>query len=268
MLKIIADDLGLHKSVNDGIIFLVKNNKIDGASLMTSGEAFDDAIAQCLGAEPLNIGIHLVLVEEKSLSGIKLPKSHRLFFIKYILGLIKLSAIEKELRAQLDKCIQSGIKPTFINSHQHLHLLPGIMNIVISVAQEYRIPYIRIVNEIVFIPRSYYKYNSSLIKFILKFLRIGQLLVLKLLSGLAKKKIKNSGLKCNDFFIGFVNAGDLSDEDINRAKKLANQYPNSVIELGCHPGHESRELREKYKWGRAYNWKKELDLLEFIDITL
>ena len=83
-LRIIADDLGLDRSINEGIIYLLKNNHISGASLMANGEAFDDAVAQCSGANFPGIGIHLVLVEERSLTGMMLPRSHRIFFIKYI----------------------------------------------------------------------------------------------------------------------------------------------------------------------------------------
>src|SRR3989338_6537921 len=95
-LFIVADDLGLHKSINDGIIFLLKEGKIDGASLMVNGKEFDHAVSKCLEAQLTNIGIHLVLVEEKPISDTSevqslvgrngfLHKNHRIFFIKYIL---------------------------------------------------------------------------------------------------------------------------------------------------------------------------------------
>lgn len=249
MLEIIADDLGLTESVNDGIIFLLKAGKINGVSLMANGEAFDNAITQCLEVEPLNIGAHLVLVEEKSISGIKLPSNHKIFFIKYVLGLIKLPDIGKELKTQLDKIIGSGIKPSFINSHQHLHLLPGIMDIIVKIAREYQIPYIRIVNE----PASL---SGG------KLFRKLQLLFLNFLSKLAKRKIRKAGLQCNDFFVGFVNAGNLDSSDVKFAENLATEYSDKIIELGCHPGYNNGELENKYKkWG-SYNWEKELELLK------
>ena len=247
MLKIIADDLGLHKSVNDGIIFLLKSGKIDGAALMANGEAFEDAVSQCLGVQFLNIGVHLVLVEEKSISGLRPSKNHKIFFIKYILGLIKLSDVEKELKAQLNKIINAGIKPRFINSHQHLHLLPGILDIVIELAKKYQIPYIRIINQ----PFSFFDG---------KLFRKAQLLFLNFLSKMAKRKIKKTGLRSNDIFIGFLNAGRLQRNDIDLADKLATQ--DQIVELGCHPGYENEELKIKYShWGN-YNWQKELGLLE------
>lgn len=246
-LRIIADDLGLAESVNDGIVFLLKEDKIGGASLMANGEAFYDAVSKI--ANFPNIGTHLVLVEEKSLTRIKLPKNHKIFFMKYILGLINLEDIGRELRAQIEKCISVGIMPQFINSHQHLHLLPGIMDIVIKLAGEYKIPYIRAVNEPVNLSGS-------------KLLRKAQLLFLNFLSKSAKKKIKRAGLGCNDFFIGFINAGSISEDDIKYAENLARKYPDKIIELGCHPGYESEELKKKYKHWGGYNWEKELELFK------
>lgn len=254
---IIADDLGLAESVNDGIIFLLKKGKVDGASLMANGEAFKDAVKKLvdfpsanIGAHPTHkfmCGAHLVLVEENSFTGIKLPKNHKIFFIKYVLGLIKKSDVEKELEAQIQKILNTGIKLKFLNSHQHLHLLPGIMNIVISLAKKYSIDYVRIVNEPVKIGE--------------KLFRKAQLVFLNFLSLLAKRKINKAGLKHNDFFVGFINAGSLSVKDLELAQKLKTLYPGKNVELGCHPGFENQKLIEKYSHWR-YNWKKEIEVLQ------
>lgn len=249
MLRIIADDLGLHKSVNDGIVFLLKEKKIDGASLMPNGEAFEDAVRQCKDFQFLNIGIHLNLVEQMSVIwGKPMLKNHRIFFIKYVLGLIGKDFIKRELEAQIKKVIQAGIKPVFFNGNQHLHLLPGIMNIVIRLAIKYGVNCIRIVNEPVSLGKG-------------KLFRQLQLLFLNFLSKFAKNKIKKAGLKCNDYFVGFVNAGNLSEDDIKQAWELTENGHDKVVEVGCHPGYEDENLRRQYRHWGDYNWKKELNLL-------
>ena len=244
---IVADDLGIDSAVNEGIFFALKNGLIDGASLMANGEAFDDAIQRLKDLPRANIGNHLVLVEEKSLSGIKLPKNHKTFFVRYVLGLIKNDEVERELEAQIQKILEKGIKPQFINSHQHLHLLPGIMEITISLAKKYGIPYVRIVKE----PLGS---KGGLA-------RKAQLVFLNFLSWMAKKKIARAGLGCNDYFVGFINAGNFSLNDLASAMKLQKKHPDKFIELGCHPGFESPELTDKYRHWR-YNWQKELEILK------
>lgn len=247
MLKIIADDFGLHKSVNDGIILGLKNGFLSGASLMPIGKEFEDAVSKARGLDRTSMGIHFVLVDEKPLVLKTLPQNHKVFFVKYLLGLIKLGDIENELRAQLNKCIQVGIKPAFINSHQHLHLLPSIMDIVIKLAKEHEIQYIRIVNE----PISWDKRKIT---------RQIQLLFLNFLSKIAKNKIKKAGLLYNDYFMGFINAGNLTREDILQAEKIIHKNPGKIVELGCHPGFEDEALKEKYTHWK-YNWQKELEVL-------
>lgn len=247
MLKIIADDFGLNKSINEGIISGLKEGFINGASLMPVGKEFDDAVNKAKGLDKDAIGIHFVLVDEKPLVFKNLPKSHKGFFIKYIFGMIKPVDIENELRAQLNKCIRAGVKPAFVNSHQHLHLLPAIMDIVIKLAKEYDISYIRIVNEPIFLNKR-------------KIFRKIQLLFLQFLSRIAKTKIRKAGLFCNDYFIGFINAGNLSREDLLKAEKIKQIHPDKIVELGCHPGFESAELIGKYgHW--KYNWRKEFEVL-------
>lgn len=152
------------------------------------------------------------------------------------------------MKAQIDKCLAAGVRPAFINSHQHLHLLPGITNIVISLAKEYGISYIRIVNEPLEAKGSLFRH--------------AQLCFLRFLSGTAKERIIRSGLRCNDFFIGFLNAGNLSKSDIGLALKINNNYPDKTIELGCHPGFEDENLKIKYKHWGAYNWQKEIKMLQ------
>ena len=246
---IVADDLGIHSLINDGIIYCLKNNLISGASLMANGEGTSDAINKVKSFPAhLNIGIHFTFVEEKPLTSKKFPSNYKEFFIKYILGKINLKDVEEELRAQINLLKNSGIRISFINSHQHLHLLPGITDIVIKLAKENNIDYIRTISE----PWSM-KGGLS---------RGLQSIFLSILSNITRKKIKEAHLSTNDIFIGFLHAGNLQEEDINFANELSLKYPNKIIELGCHPGFESEELKRKYKnWGN-YNWQKELQTLK------
>lgn len=245
-IRIIADDLGLSTSINKGIFELLQNGKVQGASLMASGQAFDDAVftAASYGG---GIGIHFVLVEEPSLTGMQLPKNHKVFFLKYILGLISKKEIEAEMRAQLEKLLKTRVRPTQINSHQHLHLLPGIMDIVIKIAKENSINYVRLVNEPI--------HGMG------KLFRKAQLIFLNFLSSLAKKKLDQNNIGYNSFFIGFINAGNLGNEDLLKARELALKHPDKIIELGCHPGYQDEALVQKYKhWD--YHWESEINILK------
>lgn len=256
-LLITADDLGLAECVNDGIFFAAKNGFINSTAIMANGEAFYHAVKGLKEIPQIYIGIHLILVGEKSILKKKeipsligrnnlLFKNHKIFFIRYLLCIIKKEEIRKELEAQIKICLQNGIKPCWLNSHQHLHLLPAVSDIVIELAKKYGIPYLRIMNEPLYGPGSFF--------------RKLQLIVLNFLGYCTREKAKKAGLKTNDFFVGFVNAGRLCPEDFKKTVMLKEKYPGKQVELGCHPGFENPELRRRYEhW--HYHWENDIKVL-------
>ncbi len=258
-LWIVADDLGLDKKIDEGIFFAAKHNLINGISIVPNGLNFNQASLKLKDLKNTDLGIHLTLVEESSiLAKEAIPsligkngrfyKDHRIFFIRYILSLIDLDQIKKEFDAQINRCLVIGLEPSFLNSHQHLHLLPGIRDILIELAKKYKIQYIRTVTEPIGIKGGMFR----------KF----QLIFLRLLSKRAKNKIISSGLYCNDFFVGFINAGNLSKNDVAYARKLSQKYPDKLVELGCHPGFIDQNLRPRYaSWGN-YHWQEEIEILQ------
>jgi predicted glycoside hydrolase/deacetylase ChbG (UPF0249 family) len=55
--------------------------------------------------------------------------------------------VEGELRLQIERVLVSGLRITHLNGHQHLHQLPRVAKIVRRLADEYRIGYVRTVND-------------------------------------------------------------------------------------------------------------------------
>jgi predicted glycoside hydrolase/deacetylase ChbG (UPF0249 family) len=49
-----------------------------------------------------------------------------------------------EVRSQIAACRRMGITPTHLDSHRHLHVQWAILNVVVAVAREQGIPYVRI----------------------------------------------------------------------------------------------------------------------------
>lgn len=56
---------------------------------------------------------------------------------------ISLEEIKQELDAQICKILDSEIKITHLDTHQHVHMLPGIRRVVGKLAKKYSIPAIR-----------------------------------------------------------------------------------------------------------------------------
>jgi predicted glycoside hydrolase/deacetylase ChbG (UPF0249 family) len=146
-LIVTADDVGLHPGMTAGAIHAHRDGIVTACSLVANGAAFDDAIARLRDVPSLEVGVHLTLVEERPLTAIRFPHKYTSFVPLYLARVISLSDIERELRAQLERVLATGLRVTHLNGHQHLHLLPRIFRLVAQLAREYQIGYVRIVDD-------------------------------------------------------------------------------------------------------------------------
>jgi chitin disaccharide deacetylase len=142
-LIVTADDVGLNPGMTAGAIRAHREGIVTACSIVANGVAFDDAVSQLKSVPSLEVGVHLTLVEERSLTGMRFPTSYRSF----VFGRKDYAAIERELRAQIERVVATGLRLTHLNGHQHLHMLPSIFAIVVRLANEYAIGYVRRVRD-------------------------------------------------------------------------------------------------------------------------
>jgi hopanoid biosynthesis associated protein HpnK len=248
-----ADDFGLSKKINDGILRAHRDGILTSTSLMANGEAFEHAVAMARSTPSLDIGIHLTLIEERSLlNSVQIPTlvdpegkfcRHAFQFVqRYLLGKINLREVHAELEAQIQKVLASGINPTHLDSHQHVHILPGVLKVVVKLSQTYGIPSIRLPQETV----SFGKMGN------VPLARILQALVLNLFCRMTRGTIKER----TEFFAGFLYGGNLNKE--NFRKLLAHLPRGGTCEIMCHPGLEEADSRYAH-W--HYHWRDELNAL-------
>jgi len=149
-----ADDFGMTRGVNEGIIRAHRDGVLTSATLMANGAEFDDAVSRAKSNPKLGVGCHLVLVggpaiapREKISSLVdangNLPESLAGLVARLSSGFIRMKAIERELRAQIEKIRSAGIEPTHLDTHKHTHAHPKVMEAVGRVAKELGITRIR-----------------------------------------------------------------------------------------------------------------------------
>jgi hopanoid biosynthesis associated protein HpnK len=249
-----ADDFGLSTGINEGISVAHEQGILRSASLMPNGEAFSDAVDRIRQLPDLGVGVHLSLVGEtpiapvNSLRGLarqgKLPDSYAAFARDYLLRRFSLAEVRREMRAQIDQVLEAGIQPTHLDSHQHIHLLPGILELTLDLAQAYQINVVRVPDD-----------RTGLFRMRTSWRRV-QLATLVLLSALARKKIAKSGLKSAGFFHGLAASGRLDTESLSA---ILSRLQDGINEVMCHPGLETAALRQRYAWG--YAWETEMAAL-------
>jgi predicted glycoside hydrolase/deacetylase ChbG (UPF0249 family) len=220
-LIVTADDVGLHRGMTEGAIRAHRDGIVTACSVVANGAAFDDAIERLKDVPALEVGVHLALVEERPLTSIRFPKKYTTFAPLYALRVISIAKIERELRAQIERVLVSGLRVTHLNGHQHLHLLPRIFALVSRLAREYAIPYVRIVDDLGGGERA---------------------LSMRALSFLGRRARTTF---TNDHTIGVANAGHLRD-----VVPMLDEV-RGVTELVTHPGVDV----DGYGWG--YAWDEE-----------
>jgi chitin disaccharide deacetylase len=154
-LVVNADDLGLTVGVNNGIFDAHHRGILTSASLMANAPAAANAICRARSRSTLGIGVHLTLVDgAPMLLPDRVPTlvqddgrfhvSWRPFIVACLTGRVSMNDVERELAAQIESVVSQGIAPTHLDSHKHVHLFPPVFEIVVRLADRFRIPVIRV----------------------------------------------------------------------------------------------------------------------------
>lgn len=242
MVKLIvnADDFGLSELTNKGIADCFTRGIVTSTTVIANSDAFKQAVSLAKKLK-LNVGIHLNLTmckpviedaehiaDENGLlsnSNIKKAASKKL----------DLTEVEKEFRAQIEKVIDAGITPTHLDGHKHIHIFPGIVDIVTQLAKEYNIHGIRL--PLGKIANRKLMFSKQMIK----------AMIVNHYARKAKKKFMSNGLSCPDSFYGLLETGNLSTENL---KKILAHVKEETTELMCHPGYFDKDANSKLKGER------------------
>jgi len=249
-LVVNADDFGLTTRVNDGVLEAHSRGIVTSASIMPVGRAFDHAAQLAREVPALDVGIHLTLVEERPLlpsheipslvgpEGRFLRHADR-FVLRYLAGRINLGDVRRELAEQCRRVLGAGVSPSHLDSHQHLHLLPAVLDVVIELSREFGIPAIRLGHE----PRVFRQLVHT---------RPGRVALALIWNALARRARRRQR-SAIDGFLGFLDAGRLGEHELLRL--LENLPSRGTWELGCHPGLPDGETPYRH-W--RYHWENEL----------
>ncbi|GLW60541.1 hypothetical protein Hthe01_08900 [Hydrogenophilus thermoluteolus] len=140
-----ADDFGLAPGVNDAIIELIAQGTITATSVMP-GQPFwptGALVLRTVAAGRAAVGWHVTLTEQQpAFTHGRLVRFGRLPPLKALLArawtrTLPLAAVRDELTAQLDAFEDRwGAPPAFVDGHQHVHLLPGVREVLLELLLE------------------------------------------------------------------------------------------------------------------------------------
>lgn len=243
-LVVNADDFGMTEGTNRAILDAHAHGIVSSTSLLANGLAFDHAVSLARDAPTLAVGVHLTLTEGKPLTPMisdEFPLSNAPYVRGLLTGKLDQRAIRREFEAQTAKIIDSGLRPTHIDGHKYIHLLPGIADIAADTARQFNIPYMRL-------PRPVDPPTPIS--------RVVGLAVLLVMGWMARPFMR--GLRHADRFVGFADTGHLTD---SRLLRLLHRPRPGVTELVCHPAYLTEEhtalVANGYDWIATYDFERE-----------
>lgn len=249
-----ADDFGLHTEVNKAIIYGHQRGCITSTSLITTGSAVEEAVGLAKENPRLGVGVHLTLVAEKPvLPPEKIPSllgedgkflpSHVEFIKRYASGGINNEELYAECEAQILKATSLGLYITHLDSHQHLHVLPGLSTMCLKLMGKYNISRMRFPGEdFLFLGG----YPASVFRIVSKW-------GLTTCAVMARKNAQKFNKRMPEHFFGMVAGGHNEEKYF---MKILEDLPEGVSEIMIHPGADDAKLGQVYDW--QYHWEAEM----------
>jgi predicted glycoside hydrolase/deacetylase ChbG (UPF0249 family) len=253
MVRVHADDLGLHPSIDRAIFRGFEAGGIAEASILATGPTFRTAARQAR-AVGLPLALHLAIVDTAPIS----PPSEVLSLVdargrfpdyfsavlrRYLGHRLPRSELWLEVRRQLEAFADAGLvgeDGMQVDGHQHLHLLPPVVDCLLDQAVALRITSFR---QPVRSPRERREVSGRAFGFS----------VLEHLGRRAAAAARGRGVRPVPCWGGLY-AGRLT---LSLAREvLASLPPDADGQLICHPGDDNRSLAAFRAWG--YDWEAEL----------
>lgn len=257
-----ADDLGLSRSINEGILDCVDHGALAGVSLVANGAAFGHAVDALRNRPQLRVSVHLNLCEGEPLSSpdeVSLlidrdGRFHYSFVALWLRYLLAPPSVRRLLRRQVACECGAQVRTAFralgrasigVDGHQHFHLLPFVFDAVLDLATEVPIAHVRMPGEpFVWLqgaPAAGSRHGGLR--------NLAKYLVLRAFGALARGKLENASLASTDHLVGVLFSGRITrqaiEASLERIRRESRRTPISV-EVLFHPGRASAS--ESHLW--------------------
>jgi hopanoid biosynthesis associated protein HpnK len=242
-----ADDLGWTQGVNRGIAEAHRNGIVTSTSLLANGFAFEGGVRAARESPRLGVGVHLNLSDGKPVAPPERVKSlldengdfsggPETLLLRLTAKKLEAKEVETEWNAQIEKVRAAGIRPTHLDGHKHVQMLPGLFAVALRLAKKHGIEAVRVAHEASSL-RAALTSGCEPTGVTLK--QGVQARGLKLLARDAREMTERAGIGAADYFCGIAQTGVLSKKGV---QQLLASLPEGTTELMCHPGYTDADL--------------------------
>ena len=245
-----ADDFGLAPSINAAVVEATRNGVLTSASLCVMGPAAEEAVEMASRLPALSVGLHVTLVDEQPAaspsdiptltnSAGRLPSSGLEFARRWASGRIAAADVRREVSAQWARAIRMGVQITHFDSHDHIHVLPGLLEICMDAAAAHGVSSLRVPLETS--PQGAAGPRR-------KFFGMG----LRTLSHRAARVARARSFNFPEGFSGFRGAGAIDTRSLLARIENAD---TALTEIALHPALSDPPRADMRDWG--YRWSDE-----------
>lgn len=232
---ITGDDFGLAVPINEAIELAHRTGVLSTASLMVGAPATADAVARARRLPTLSVGLHLVLVEGRPLlpaaavpdlvdAGGEFHRNLLSAGLRFFFQPRIRQQLAAEIQAQFQAFQQTGLRLDHVNAHNHLHLHPTVLRLILTAGQSFGLNAMRLPYEP---PLTAWRASR-------------QRLASKLMSALGlapwtswlQGRLRRAGIQSNDVLFGLHASGAMDEPTVLR---LLAALPHGVTEIYFHP---------------------------------
>lgn len=235
-----ADDFGFSESVNEGIVDAHTQGIVTSTTWLAGGDAASEALELARDVPQLEVGLHLALTDVRPV-GDPAP-FHAVLDAEgrwptgygSVLRWMRTSphagdVVATEWAAQVTHFLEHwGRLPSHLDSHQHIALIPRLMERYIELATRFEIHAVRIPSEV----RRPRHWTGPCAMH-----RPHETLVLSALAARLRRLACRAGVPAPDHFAGFRQSGHLDERHLlDLLPHLARR--SGTVELMVHPGRQ------------------------------
>ncbi|WP_201716916.1 chitin disaccharide deacetylase [Rossellomorea arthrocnemi] len=200
-----ADDFGLCRGVNDGILDSHKFGIVNSTTMLVNMPGVEHAVELARLHPELQVGIHLTLTCGRPVSAFVPSLVDERGFFRFTSRIfeqkeIDVDAVELEWEAQIDTFLSFGLPLSHIDSHHHVHSFAPLIPVVKRLSERYGVPVRNVFDD-----------------------------------------VEGMNLLTDRFSMGFYGKG-VSVERLTRI--LENRREGETLEIMCHPAYVDSFLKE------------------------
>tara|TARA_Y100001936_G_scaffold253969_1_gene322866 strand:- start:7053 stop:7814 length:762 start_codon:yes stop_codon:yes gene_type:complete len=237
--------------VNEAIEKAYTGGILTTTCLMVGESCVEDAVSRAKRLPQLGVGLHVVVARGKpTLSPKELPTITADGFFhdnligagfRYFFSKRARSELRAEIRAQFEAFQKTGLMLDHVNAHNHMHLHPTILGIILELAEEFGVKAVRLPAE-----------NSQ---------NLGSFLLTPWIA-LMRRRLRRAGIRFNDQIVGISETGMLDKTTLLAA---IDQLPDGVTEVFSHPATKPWESMDPK--ASAFKFEEEFEALVAPEVT-